>query len=114
MWQGKMLSGNSYISVKMRESVDTPTPLKVVIPNNCNHGENMCCETAECLNSWSLDYKFYLPRTARGRSIIDQFHLTDDQVMMLASDNFRSINPSSDPFDKQYDRQAGKRHPVDI
>jgi len=113
-WQDKMLSSNSYISVKLRGELEKASTLKVVMPNNCNHAENMCCETAECLNSWSLDWQMFLRRTNRGRAIIKQFELTDDQVMMLESDNFRPIHPNSDPFDAKFDRPPGKSHPVNI
>jgi hypothetical protein len=109
LWNEKMLSGNAYITVKMRGSNERTTPLKVSAPHNCNHAEGSVCETAECLNSWSLDWQFFLRRTNRGRSIIEQFHLTDDQVATLESDQFRNIRTSHDPFDPQYDRSSNGR-----
>ena len=91
------LSGYAYISVRMRGENDKPSPLRIVAERNCNHGEGMACETAECLNSWSLDYQFFLRRTARGRAIIKRFHLDEDKLMILESESFRPLF-GSEPF----------------
>ena len=112
-FKGTELSGNAYITVQMRgvPKGKYNSYLQVVAPRNCLHGEfiegqdGTACETAECLNSWSLDYQFFLLRTGRGRRIIDRFHLTDAQVAMLASPQFREITRELDPFDPQYDYQ---------
>lgn len=109
------LSGYSYISIRVRENGTRTAPLRLVSPRNCNHGgedngyddryEGVACETAECLNSWSLDHQFYLRRTARGRLLIARFALTDDEVNLLASPDFRDIRTTFDPFDQaRYDR----------
>lgn len=106
---GADLSSNVYISIQLRGSDLPPNALKVVHPRNCNHGgqsgdeDGTACETAQCLNSWSLDHIIYLHRTKRGRRIVSRFHLTDDDVSLLANVDFRPSNPQYDPFRPEFD-----------
>lgn len=114
-YRGTELSGGAYVSIQLRDDGDVRLgALLIVSPANCNHGdpeasthgEGTACETAECLNSWSLDWRMFLTRTIRGRAIIERFHLTDEQVAMLASTEHRPIYTDHDPFARQYDKVA--------
>lgn len=115
-YNGREISSNTYVAARVRgdaEGRPTLASLVVVAPQNCDHTHTIC-ETAECLNSWSLDWQLYLQRTNRGRDIIQRFHLTDDQLRTLASGEFRDIRPRFDVFDRQYDRPIVRRGAAEV
>lgn len=96
------LSGNAYISVIMRDGTGERSRIPLVAATNCDHTYTIC-PTAECLNSWSLDYRLFMRRTGGGRKLTDQFHLTDAALVTLMAPEYRDIHPSNDPFDATYD-----------
>lgn len=61
-------SGNSYISVVMRETRKYGKVPYYDNPDKCDHGVGMC-PTWECIESWSLDYTVNLPLTGAGRRL---------------------------------------------
>lgn len=63
-----MASGNSYISVVMREDDKLGKVPYYRDPDKCDHGYSMC-PTWDCIESWSIDYKVLLHRTVAGREL---------------------------------------------
>lgn len=96
------LSGNAYLSAIMRYAPTERIRLPIVAAENCDHTYTVC-PTAKCLNSWSLDYQFFMQRTGGGRKIAEQFHLDDTAQVGLMLPDARHPHPRHDPFDSQYD-----------
>jgi DsbC/DsbD-like thiol-disulfide interchange protein len=69
--QGYMASGNSYISVVLRETKKQGRVPYYRDPEKCDHGVSMC-PTWECIESWSMDYEVNLPLTVAGRELADK------------------------------------------
>lgn len=94
--QGYMASGNSYISVVMR---DDQRPGKVPYyrdPDKCDHAWAMC-PTWECIESWSMDYEVLLHRTGAGRRLAEALNIdpykfataVHNRLEVLDIENFR-------------------------
>lgn len=70
----RALSGYTYVSAMLREDVDKVPwrnglrRLPAMTPDKCHHGITIC-SLWECLESWAIDYRLYLHRTAAGRTI---------------------------------------------
>jgi hypothetical protein len=68
------LSGYTYVSAMLRDDVDKRpwraglVKLPAATPDKCHHGITIC-SLWECLESWAIDYRLYLHRTAAGRTI---------------------------------------------
>lgn len=69
-----MASGNSYISVVMRDDGRSGKVPYYRDPSKCDHGFSMC-PTWECIESWSMDYRVLLHRTGAGRQLADALNI---------------------------------------
>lgn len=97
--QGYSASGNSYISVVMREDDKTGKVPYYDNPEKCDHGWSMC-PTWDCIESWSMDYRVLLHRTGAGRRLADELQI-DAQKFALA-DHVELERLSIEDFRKDY------------
>jgi hypothetical protein len=58
------------------------------VPNRCDHTHRICA-TPSCVESWSIDWRLYLNRTAPGRTLAATLGLTDSVLADLAADGER-------------------------
>lgn len=68
--RGTSLSGNNYVSVRLRDSSNRPGPVLLRAPMHCNHGVTMC---NECAHSWLWDYQILWSRTGGGRKLRETY-----------------------------------------
>lgn len=68
------LSGNTYVSVILREDEDKYPRrdylrrIPATTPDKCHHGITICSEM-QCMSSWAIDYRLFLSRTVAGRRL---------------------------------------------
>jgi hypothetical protein len=80
--QGYMASGNSYVSVVMREDGRLGKVPYYTNPEKCDHEFSMC-PTWECIESWSMDYRVLLHRTNAGRDLAERLDINAEKFSQV-------------------------------
>ncbi|MGF6886307.1 hypothetical protein ABIA39_000274 [Nocardia sp. GAS34] len=64
--KGAKVSGNAYVSVRLRDTNSKAEKILFRSPDKCNHEATIC---RDCAESWSWDHTIGFDRTAAGRRL---------------------------------------------